>query len=234
MDSDKNQTHLGQTTSEQTGSKPHDDKPDTGNQADGKHNDHQIPGNYSGVISVAKLGLKNWRSRAELQRRRDTISMELEQTRELLAEARGRLETIPEFDEDDLAEYRQILEARARDSEAKSALSEAEEDEDQEDEDIIYDDCHDGDSGDEDSGDEDSGDDESGDEDNEGVLLGSEVLSESLHDDSCSSADGIEAGEETNSNLNANWDEGSDSDAEVDLNKGKGVKIDPSLNEECF
>ncbi|KAJ4210959.1 hypothetical protein NW759_012990 [Fusarium solani] len=219
MDSDKNQTQLNQTVSEQTSNKTDNDKSDARNEANGKRNDHQIPGNYAQVMSVAKLGLKNRRSGAELQRRRATISRELEETRKLLVELRSRLEAVPEFDEDDLSGYRQILEARARDLEVKSTLSEAEEDKEQEYEDVIYEDC---------------GDEDSGDYEDEGVPLGLEVLSESLHEDSCSSADDIEASEETNSNLNVNSDEDSDSDTEDNLTKGKGVKVDLSLNEECF
>ncbi|KAI8664512.1 hypothetical protein NCS57_00491400 [Fusarium keratoplasticum] len=219
MNSDKNQTQLNQAVSEQTGSKPDNDKPYDRNQADGKRNDHQIPGTYAQVMSVAKLGLKNRRSGAELQRRRATILRELEKTRKLLAEVRRRLEVAPNFDEDDLSEHRQSLEARARDLEAKSTPSEAEEDKDHGYEDLIYEDCdYEG----------------SGDDEDEGVPLGLEVLSESLHEDSCSSADDIEASEETNSNLNANSGEDSDSDTEINLAKGKGVKVDQSLNEECF
>ncbi|WAO92192.1 Hypothetical protein NCS54_00968800 [Fusarium falciforme] len=219
MDSDKNQTQLNQTVSEQTGNTTDNDKPNARNEADGKRNDHQIPGNYAQVMSVAKLGLKNRRSGAELQRRRATISRELEETRKLLVELRSRLEVAPEFDEDDLSEYRQILEARERDLEAKSTLSEAEEDKDQGYEELIYEDF-DG---------EDSGDDE-----DEGVPLGLEVPSESLHEDRCSSVNDIGASEETNSNLNANSDEGSDSDTGANLVKGKGVEVGLSLNGECF
>ncbi|KAJ4168576.1 hypothetical protein NW754_010494 [Fusarium falciforme] len=213
MDSDKYQTQLNQTVNEQTGNTTYNDNPNARNEADGKRNDHQIPGNYAQVMSVAKLGLKNRRSGAELQRRRATISRELEETRKLLVELRSRLEVAPEFDEDDLSEYRQILKARERDLEAKSTLSEAEEDKDQGYEEFIYEDC---------------------DDEDEGVPLGLEVLSESLHEDPCSSVNDIEASEETNSNLNANSDEDSDSDTKVNLVNGKGVEVDLSLNEECF
>ncbi|UPK92671.1 hypothetical protein LCI18_003606 [Fusarium solani-melongenae] len=217
MDSDKNQTQLNQTVSEQTSSKPYIDKPHDRNQADGKRDDRKIPGSYAQIMSVAKLGLKNRLSGFELQRRRATILRELEEARRLLVELRSRLKEPSEFDERDLSEYRQILEARERDLKAKLTPSEAEEDKDHEYEDLIYEDCDDEDSG-----------------DDEGVPLGLEVLSESLHEDGCSSADDMEANEETNSDLNANSGEDSDSDTEINMFKGKGVKVEQFLDEECF
>lgn len=217
MHSHKNQNQTNQAVSEQTGSKPDNGKADTRKQTNGKRNNHLPPGNYAQVMSVAKAALKNRRSEAELQRRRATISRELEKTNKLLDEVRSRRKDVPEFDEDDLAEYRAVLEARARDLTAKSALPEAEEDEDQE-----YEDCEG----------EDSEDDE--DDEDDGVSICLKARPESLHEDSSSIFDDIEAAEETNSNLDANSDEDSDSDHGVNLTKGKEIKVDISLNDECF
>lgn len=220
MDSDKNQTQLSQTASEQTGSKPENDKPDARNQADGKSTDHQPPGNYAQLMSVAKLASKNRRSGAELQRRRATIWRELEETGKLLAEIRSRLEAAPPgFDEDDLAEYRAILEARARDLGAKLTLSEVEEDEDQQCEDLINEDCEG----------EDYEDDEDG-----GASFYLEPLPESLHEDSGSSSDDMKPNKVVYSDFDADSDEDSDSDAGANLAKVEGIKADPSLNGECF
>ncbi|RSL45150.1 hypothetical protein CEP54_014382 [Fusarium duplospermum] len=213
MDSDKKQTQTNQTVSGQTGSKSDNGKADARKQTDGKINNHLPPGNYAQVMPVAKVALKNRRSEADLQRRRATISRELEKTNKLLDEVRSRIKDVPEFDEDDLAGYRAVLEARARDLAAKSAISDAEEDEDEE-----YEDCE--------------GEDSEDDED-DGVSICLKARPESLHDDS-STFDDTEAAEETNSNLDANSDEDSDSDDGVNLTEGKGIKADHSLNDECF
>ncbi|RSM11745.1 hypothetical protein CDV31_006619 [Fusarium ambrosium] len=193
MDSGKKQTQTNQT-----GTKPDNGKADARKQTD-----------------VAKLALKNRRSEADLQRRRATISRELAKTNKLLDEVRNRIkDKVPEFDEDDLAEYRAVLEARARDLVAKSALSEVEYSEDEE-----YEDC----------AIEDSEDDE-----DDGAYLCLKARPDSLHEDRNSIFDDIEAADETSSNLEANLDEDSDSDDGVSLAKGKGVKPDHSLNDECF
>ncbi|KAL2679233.1 hypothetical protein Neosp_010000 [[Neocosmospora] mangrovei] len=220
MDSDKNQTQLSQTASEQTSSKPDNDKPDARNQADGKTNDHRPPGNYAQLMSVAKLNLKNRRSGAELQRRRATIWRELEETGKILADIRSRLEAAPPgFDEDDLAEYRAILEDRERDLGAKLTLSEVEEDEDQQCEDLISEGWED----------DDYEDDEDG-----GASFQLEPLLESLHEDSGSSSDDMKPNKVVHSDLDADSDEDSDSDAGANLVKVEGINPDPSLNGECF
>ncbi|KAJ4319796.1 hypothetical protein N0V84_006177 [Fusarium piperis] len=219
MDCDKKQTQGNQTVSKHTGRKPENGKAAATKQADDKGNYDQLAGNYTQVMSVAKLALKNKRSATELHRRRATISKKIEETRNLLAELRSRLEVIPEFDEDDLAEYREILEARVRDLSETSTLSEVEEDEDQEDEDIVYEDCE--------------SESEEYDED-EGASLGLKAFTESMHEDRSSSSDGMKLNEETYSNFDASSDEESDSGHGVKLDKGKGVETNGFLNEECF
>ncbi|RSL46689.1 hypothetical protein CEP53_010224 [Fusarium sp. AF-6] len=191
MDSGKKQTQTNQT-----GTKPDNGKADARKQTD------------------AKLALKNRRSEANLQRRRATISRELEKTNKLLDEVRSRIkDKVPEFDEDDLAEYRVVLEVRTRDLAVNLALSEVEYSEDEE-----YEGCAIEDSEDED----------------DGASICLKARPESLHEDRNGTFDDIEAADETSSNLEANSDEYSDSDDGVSLANGKGVKPDHSLNDECF
>lgn len=215
MDCGKKQSYGNQSASGQTGSKSDNGTANSRKMAHHKRSDHQLPGSHAQAISVAKLALANRRSAAELQRRRTTISKKLEEARYLLAELRSRLEAASEFDEDDLAEYREILEARVRDLREKSTLSEAEVDEDQEDEDLVdQEDCEGG---------------SSEDGEDEGASLGLQSLTGSLHgysSSSSSSSGDLKPNEETYSNFDAESDEESDSGQGINLFKGKRAEAD--------